>query len=80
MSCVREGETVLVMDRNTPVACLSPYRTDLDAVPERIRAMQTQGLLSHTPEEASRTLPKPLKLKVPVDVGGYLLEERESGR
>ncbi|MCD8482290.1 MAG: type II toxin-antitoxin system prevent-host-death family antitoxin [Verrucomicrobia bacterium] len=35
LSCVKEGETVTVLDRDKPVAKLVPYRIEDDAGSER---------------------------------------------
>jgi prevent-host-death family protein len=79
LSCVREGETVLVLDRDKPIACLSPYATREDALPERLRQLQSQGFLTHTQVEKEPVLPTPLALSKPVDLVRMILEDREEG-
>lgn len=78
LSCVKEGETVLVLDRKKPVACLTPYAPEGDALTTRLQELQHQGLLRHEPFHAVPKRSKPMKLSKPVDVVRYLLEERET--
>ena len=77
LSCVKEGETVLVLDRKKPVACLTPYTPEGDALTTRIQELQHQGLLRHEPENAVPKRSKPMKLSKPVDVVRYILDDRE---
>lgn len=50
---VRNGEEVLVCDRNTPVARIVPYSADDE--PERERRLIARGIL--TPPRKKRSLP-----------------------
>ncbi|MEX2607680.1 MAG: type II toxin-antitoxin system Phd/YefM family antitoxin [Kiritimatiellia bacterium] len=77
LTCVKEGETVVVLDRKKPVACLTPYATAGDALTPRLKELQNQGLLAHGPSEKSPEMPRPLKLSTSVDVVRYLLDDRE---
>jgi prevent-host-death family protein len=76
IAAVREGETLLVLDRDKPVARLIPYTTGKDGLTERVKELQQLGLLTHSPQQDPVRLPKPLKLKTPVDVSGFVLEDR----
>lgn len=78
ISCVKEGETVLVLDRNKPVATLIPYSSSRHALPQRIQELQRQGLLHHDASNPPMKKVKPLRLKSPVDMVNYILEEREN--
>ena len=78
---VRAGETVLVMDRNTPIAQLTPVAApSKDA--ERIARLESKGIL--TPPRGPRLTLEELERNVVVapgaDVLGALLEERREGR
>lgn len=78
LSCVREGDTVTVLDRDKPIARLVPYSTGGSVLTERIKELQQLGLLTHNPAHPPLPLPPPLKLKHSVDVTRYILEDRES--
>ena len=67
---VRNGESISVLDRDTPVAQIVPVR---ERVALRIR-MPAPG----TPPPFRVRLPKPLKLDV--DIVDLLLEERQGHR
>jgi prevent-host-death family protein len=77
LSCVREGETVMVLDRDKPIARLVPYASGENVLTERMKELQQLGLLTHRPAHDPVPLPPPLKLKQPVDVTRYILEDRE---
>jgi prevent-host-death family protein len=70
LRAVRRGETIAVLDRETPVAQIVPVR---DRASLRIRK-PAPG----TPPPNRVPLPKPLKINV--DVVHLLLEERQSHR
>jgi prevent-host-death family protein len=70
LRAVRRGETIVVLDRETPVAQIVPVR---DRVALRIRK-PAPG----TPPPNRVPLPKPLKSTI--DVVQLLLEERQSHR
>ena len=70
LRAVRRGETIAVLDRETPVAQIVPVR---DRTALRIRK-PAPG----TPRPNQVPLPKPLKLSV--DVIQLLLEERQPHR
>lgn len=77
LSYVKEGETVLVMDRKKPVATLTPYTASKGTLSPRLQDLQNQGLLTHEPSKLPSKIAKPLKLKPSVDVVRYILEDRE---
>lgn len=77
ISFVKEGETVLVLDRNKPVAYLSPYRAEGETLTPRLDDLQKQGLLRHHPSALPPDLPKPLKIAGPVDLARMIVEERD---
>ena len=70
LRAVRRGETIAVLDRDTPVAQIVPVR---DRAALRIRK-PAPG----TPPPNRVLLPKPLKTNI--DVVQLLLEERQSRR
>ena len=78
---VRAGETVLVMDRNTPIAQLTPLATPAHDA-ERIAQLEADGIL--TPPTGPPLTLEELRRNVVVAPGANvleaLLEERREGR
>lgn len=70
LRAVRRGETIAVLDRETPVAQISPIR-------ER-SVLRVRKPAPGTPPPNRVPLPKPAKLKL--DVVELLLEERQQHR
>lgn len=70
LRAVRRGETIAVLDRETPVAQIVPVRNRATI---RIRKR-----VPGTPPPNQVPLPKPLKVKI--DAVQLLLEERQSHR
>jgi prevent-host-death family protein len=70
LRAVRAGETIAVLDRETPVAQIVPIR-------ERAR-LKIRKPAPGAPTPNRVPLPKPLKLRV--DVVEVLLEERQGSR
>ena len=68
---VRRGQSLTVMDRDTPIARIVPYVSEGDALVVR-RPLRRYPSLQRVP------LPPPLKLKV--DIVELLLEERQGER
>lgn len=77
LSCVKEGETVLVLDRKKPVARLVPHTSSEKELSTRLQELQQQGMLTHTPSDTPRKPHKPIKLHSSVDVVQYLLDDRD---
>ena len=70
LRAVRKGETISVLDRDTPVAQIIP-------VHERV-ALRIRRPATGTPPPNRVKLPRPLKIEL--DVVDLLLEERQSHR
>jgi prevent-host-death family protein len=70
LRAVRGGQTIAVLDRETPVAHIVPIR-------ERA-ALKIRTPAAGTPALKRVALPKPLK--IPMDIVDLLLEERQSNR
>ncbi len=70
LRAVRRGETIAVLDRDTPVAHIVPVREPA--------ALRVRKPMPGAPRPNRVPLPKPAKLKV--DVVGLLLEERQGHR
>jgi len=68
---VRRGHSVIVVDRDTPIARLVPYSTD------------AEGLIIRKPlrrRRSLRSVPLPKPLKLDFDIVELLLEERQGER
>ena len=70
LRAVRNGETISVLDRETPVAQIVPVREGV--------ALRIRKPVPGAPPPNRVRLPKPLKLKV--DIVDLLLEERQGHR
>jgi prevent-host-death family protein len=76
LNCVREGESVLVLDRNKPVARLVPFSSGEASMTRRMRELQQSGLLAHRPDLEPVPLPPPIGLERPVDLSRIIMEDR----
>jgi len=76
---VRAGETVLIMDRKTPIASLVPIvqSLDNDTEAERLTRLVAAGTVQRAAREPS---PAQEPVAVAIDVLGAVLAERRSGR
>lgn len=77
LAYVREGETVIVLDRNKPIARLAPYCTGEAAMTERMKELQQLGLLAHGPSREAEPLPPPIRIAEPIDLTCIIREDRE---
>lgn len=76
IDAVKEGETILILDRGRPVAKLVPVldrEADDDA---RLAALEKAGLVRRATRPAPHKLPPSIKLPPGVSVLEALLEER----
>jgi prevent-host-death family protein len=76
---VRKGETVIVYDRDTPIARIDPIPPAPDW-PEWVREAIRRGIVTPPRIRDGARLPDPVKPKKPVGLLEALLEERRSGR
>lgn len=80
---VRAGETVLILDRETPVARLEPVGPAADAGRDaRLAKLEREGRVRRGTGKASRLVlgSLPVRPASGADVLEALLEEREEGR
>ena len=80
---VKRGETVLIFDRDTPVARLEPVTRDLDLSAARMSDLVKRGAVAppRKPLDAAAFLDRPMPALAPGSSGvRILLEEREAGR
>jgi prevent-host-death family protein len=77
---VRKGETVIVYDRDTPIARIDPIPPAPDDIPEWVLEACRRGIATPPKVRDGAKLPAPLKPKKPVGLLEALLEERRTGR
>ncbi len=77
---VRKGETVIVYDRNTPIARIEPIAPGGEGVPDWVLDAERRGVLSPPKVRRPVKLPPPVKIDRKFSVLEALLEERRSGR
>jgi antitoxin (DNA-binding transcriptional repressor) of toxin-antitoxin stability system len=84
LDAVRGGETVLILDRNRPIAQIQPLTAKVGAGSARLDELEAGGLISRPKGSTASWL---RKLKAPASESGEvvgsveaLLEERDSGR
>jgi prevent-host-death family protein len=79
---VKNGESILVLDRNRPVAQIIPFQKAPAGVAERdgrLARLERKGLIRRGSGAAARSITKRPLVKVPGSVLKDLLEERRSG-
>jgi prevent-host-death family protein len=84
LEAVRGGDTVLILDRNRPIARIQPLAGGMGCDSARFLELEASGAVTR-PEKATRGWVQALETP-PVGANGYvesveaLVEERESGR
>lgn len=79
---VRAGETVLILDRETPVARLEPIRPGDSGLDARLSRLEREGKIRRGTGKPSPSILRTLPLRPAsgADLLKALLEEREEGR
>ena len=77
---VRKGETIIVYDRDTPIARIDPIAPGAAEVPEWAREAERRGILSPPRSTDPVSLGPPVRVDPELSVLEALLEERRSGR
>ncbi len=77
---VRKGETIIVYDRDTPIARIEPIAATASEVPEWVREAERRGILSPPKSMEPVVLGPPVKVDPKFSLLEALLEERRSGR
>lgn len=82
LKLVRRGHTVVIMDRNQPVAQLVPVLPETSDDEERLARLEKQGIIrrSKTTKPNPLLLQPPPKAKKGASILRALLQEREEGR
>jgi antitoxin (DNA-binding transcriptional repressor) of toxin-antitoxin stability system len=77
---VRKGETVIVFDRDIPIARIEPIPPGDETMPGWVREAERRGVLTPPRLRDRAPLPPPIKIDPKFSVLEALLEERRSGR
>ncbi len=78
---VRKGETVIVYDRDTPIARIDPIAPAPKDTPEWVLEAERRGIATPPKIRDGARIPlPPPKPKKPLNLLEALLEERRSGR
>lgn len=77
---VRHGETILIMDRNHPVARLEPVSPDKQGDSDQLARLEREGVLRRTPVHIQETLVSQRPPKTRDSLLKALLSDREEGR
>jgi prevent-host-death family protein len=77
---VRKGETVIVYDRDTPIARIEPIAPLDESEPEWLRHAIRRGIVRPPRSRDKALLGPPYKPGKPAHLLEALLEERRSGR
>ena len=85
LNYVRHGETIIITDRNHPIARISPAQKDDISHKNQLAILEKQGLLKRAETKSSSKLKKiittaPPKAKANVSIIDALLKERSEGR
>lgn len=77
VTCVKEGEPILILDRNTPVAELQPYRyADNGKGQAWLQELHRKGLVSLAENPEKPTRPTPVKPARPLSAVEAVLKDR----
>ena len=79
---VKQGETILILDRDQPIATLSPYQTSgvKKKWSSRIAFLSKNSKITLPKRSRGKAMPLPLVTKKPVELVQALLEERATAR
>ncbi|MEX0878195.1 MAG: prevent-host-death protein [Thermoanaerobaculia bacterium] len=77
---VRKGETVIVYDRDTPIARIEPIAASDQSIPEWVREAERRGIMSPPKNSGPIVLGPPVQVDPKFSLLEALLEERRTGR
>jgi prevent-host-death family protein len=80
ISRVKRGETVLILERDRPVARLVPIDAASGDDDERLMELERRGVLRRAALGPLQKLPPPIRLPEGVSVLEALLQERDEAR
>ncbi|HWD36735.1 MAG TPA: type II toxin-antitoxin system prevent-host-death family antitoxin [Casimicrobiaceae bacterium] len=77
---VKRGETVLILERNRPIARIVPIDASQQSDDERLAELERRGVIRRGTRPPRKTLPPPIRLPKGVSILEALLKEREEAR
>ena len=77
---VKRGESVLILERNRPIARIVPIDASQQSDDERLADLERRGVIRRPARPPRKALPPPIRLSKKVSVLEALLQEREEGR
>ena len=77
---VKQGETVLILDRDKPVARIVPIEVTDRTDDERLADLERRGVVRRAAKPPRKTLPPPIEWPEGVSVLEARLREREEAR
>ena len=77
---VKQGETVLILDRDKPVARIVPIEVTDRTDDERLADLERRGVIRRAATPPRKTLPPQIELPEGVSILEALLREREEAR
>lgn len=77
---VKRGETVLILERDRPIARIVPIEASQRTDDERLADLERRGIIRRAAKPPRRTLPPPIELPEGVSILEALLQDREEAR
>ena len=77
---VKQGETVLILDRDKPVARIVPIEVTDRTDDERLADLARRGVIRRAAKPPRKTLPPPIELPEGVSILEALRRERDEAR
>ena len=77
---VKRGETVLILERDRPIARIVPIETSEREEDERLADLERRGIVRRSARPPRKALPPPIELPKGVSILESLLEDRENAR
>ena len=77
---VKRGETVLILERDRPIARIVPIDASQQSDDERLADLERRGIVRRAARPPRKTLPPPIAMPKGVSILEALLEERDEAR
>jgi prevent-host-death family protein len=74
---VKRGESVLILERNRPIARIVPIEAASRTDDERLAELERRGVIRRASKSPLKKLPPPIELPPGVSILETLLQERE---
>jgi prevent-host-death family protein len=80
LAAVKRGDSVLILERDRPIARIVPVEASERTDDERLADLERRGIIRRAARPPRRTLPPPIELPEGVSLLEALLREREEAR